>query len=246
MDWSRAKSILILSFLLLNLMLGYELWADKWSLSLSRSETAMITEEVNRLLRLKSIQMEAAIPKDVPKLQEIVVSEDETNRSIIETPLNPPVKYVNTGRNGLPADSLKRVIAHFSSYQVDPLLSGEGRLVMNQMHGDFPIFEVHLELLVEGGMITAYRQDYAAVESNPKQQEQKVIPAHTALRSLVENYLPENAVIRDIRLGYRGRFQLMLPNWRITLGDGSVYYVNAFTGAVEAPQGKESEAAAGD
>jgi regulatory protein YycI of two-component signal transduction system YycFG len=63
------------------------------------------------------------------------------------------------------------------------------------------------------------------------------------LRSLIETYFPSGTVVTGIKLGYHGQeynsqTRFMVPYWRVTLGngDGDIYYVHAFNGAVEPPQ----------
>jgi regulatory protein YycI of two-component signal transduction system YycFG len=244
MDWSRAKTILILSFLLLNMMLGYELWAGQWGLRLTKSETTIIVEELKRIMSSKNIRLEAEIPTEMPKLKELDVSVDESDKFGKRFDFATPIKYSGINGKNMPNDALRRVIPYYRDYRLDPVLSSDQLIVLNQMHGTYPIFETRLDLywVQEHGVISGYRQDYVTAESNPNQREQLVIPAHTALRSLLENYVAEGSVITDIQLGYyRGRYQLLLPSWRIALQDGTIYYVHAFTGAVEVPQNNGNE-----
>lgn len=236
MDWGKAKTILIMSFLALNLLLGYELWANEWNLSTLNSETSGLTTELNRLMASRGILLEARVPKEMPSLKEIVVkSAVETGQSE-KTAMNPPVTYSRLDGKGLPKDILGKFIPHLENYQFDAQLSKEGTMVFSQMYGSLPVFEARLELLLERGEITDYRQTYMEVDADKEQKEQQVISAYAAIRTLAENFLTEGDVIKDIRLGYRGRFQLLLPSWRVMTGDGEIYYVNAFNGGVEVPQ----------
>jgi regulatory protein YycI of two-component signal transduction system YycFG len=237
MDWGRAKTILILSFLLLNIMLGYELWAGQWNLTLTKSETSLIVEDIKRIMASKNIRLEAEIPTEMPKLKELDVIHDESGRFGVPIELSTPLKYYRKDGRKLPDGTLKRIIPHYSEYRLDPVQGTDSIIVLNQMYDKYPIFETRLTLFMGNGEISGYRQDYVTVESKTNQKEQLIIPAHTAIRSLLENYLPDGAVVNDIQLGYyRGRYQLLLPSWRISLHDGVVYYVHAFTGAVETPQ----------
>ncbi|MEI7027558.1 two-component system regulatory protein YycI [Paenibacillus sp. y28] len=236
MDWSRAKTVLIVAFLLLNMMLGYELWAKKWSLSSSETDMAAVSEEVNRLMQSKGIGLETEIPKDTPRLREIVIKSSEEWKQSPKVSLPEPVKVTRAAQKWSSRDALGKYIQHLDLYQLDSVSSKTGTYVYTQMYGELPIFEVNLELYHEQGEVRAYKQSYVEIEEGTAEAKQKVISAFTAVRSLLETNIPQGSVISDVRLGYHGRFfatdqQPLLPFWRVVLKDGRMYYVNAFTGA---------------
>lgn len=71
MDWSKAKSILIVSFLIINLLLGYVLFWDSKEI-----DTTLTTEfigDVVSLLNNKEIHLHTEIPKDNPSLISLIV-----------------------------------------------------------------------------------------------------------------------------------------------------------------------------
>lgn len=242
MDWSRSKTILILSFLLLNLVLGYQLFMNRSELLDLEATAGGAAEEIQRLLKAKNIEVPDDLPKDVPRLKDIVVRFDESMTAEQPTALKTSFKFNPLINKGAVRDAVARAsIPQLDAYEYDPIVSTKDTHVFNQMYGDLPMFEVRLELLEQGGRITAYRQRYAEVqpESGQKaQKEQKVISPYVALRSLIEYYLPEGSVVTSIRLGYHGQeynsqTMYMVPYWRVSLGSGEVYFVHAFNGAVE-------------
>jgi regulatory protein YycI of two-component signal transduction system YycFG len=98
-----------------------------------------------------------------------------------------------------------------------------------------------MELFEENGFVASYTQSYVEIEQSESNDKQKVIPALIAIKSLVENYLPEGSVIADVQLGYHGQIydsqtQFMLPSWRIVLDSRLTYYIQAFNGLIEIPQ----------
>lgn len=241
MDWSRAKTILILSFFLLNMVLGYQLWTTRSDLLEFDASTASAAEEIQRLIKSKNIQISAELPNEVPRLKEIVVQFDEKLTSDKEITLETPFKYSPLLSKGTPRDAAARAaIPNMDKYQYDPALSANGTYVFHEMHGLFPMFEVRLELKEQNGLITSYKQSYAEVKSENEQKEQKVISSYTVLRSLIDNYFPNGTVVSSIKLGYHGQTfnsqtMFLVPYWRV-VGNGDIYYVHALNGAVDPPQ----------
>jgi regulatory protein YycI of two-component signal transduction system YycFG len=241
MDWGRAKTILILSFLFLNMILGYQLWNGKSKSTESMSDATVVMEELNQVLRSKNIRIAQEVPRDVPKLKEITVKFDENIKAAEKIPLRTPTTMTSILAKGAGKDQSRLEIPNLDRYQFDAITSQDGVFVLNQLFDSLPMFEVKMELYETEGKITSYRQAYVEVESGGDQKEQKVIPAQLAIRSLVENYLLQGSVITDIRLGYHGQLynsqtQYMVPSWRVAVGNGDIYYVQAFNGAVEIPQ----------
>jgi regulatory protein YycI of two-component signal transduction system YycFG len=235
MDWGRAKTILILSFLFLNIMLGYEFWSSKINLLEAEAEPVETIEEVNRLMLSKGIRLQTEIPKEAPSLREIVVTLDNPIGSLQRYLLKAPIQYQQLLTKEPLDELISKTIEQAKDYRFDPIISSETTYILHQMHGEYPIFGVRLELYPQNGEIRSYRKSHAEVQT--EQREQRVISAFAAIRTLVETYLPEGAVIRDVRLGYHGQYfnsdqSLLLPTWRVTTFKGDSFYVNAFTGGV--------------
>lgn len=243
MDWRRAKSILIFAFLALNLLLAYQLWADRFSQTALNRDAADLEEETKELLAGKNIRVIPSIPKETPKLSTINVRFLEDYRSPKEVKLAQPIRFISLlNRSTIKEIQSKTSLQHFESYRLDPSSNKGSRFIFHQVYRDLPMFDVTLQLFTENTEITGYKQTYVEVKSGGELNDksgQKIISAYAAVRSLAENYLSEGAVITDIRLGYHGQLydsedQTFVPNWRISLSDREPYYVHALTGAVEA------------
>jgi regulatory protein YycI of two-component signal transduction system YycFG len=241
MDWSRAKTILIFSFMFLNLILGYQLWTSRSVQLQAVVDASGALEEIKHLARSKNIELPRELPKDAPKLSEIVARVDENLKSDRQIPVQTPFPYNPLLNKGMTKDSqVKKTIPHFDAYQYDPVESREGVYVFHQLYETLSMFDVKLELFEQNGQIRAYKQTFVEVQSEGEQKEQKVIPMHIALRSLIENYLPNDSVITSMKLGYHGQvynstMMYMVPSWRVALANGDVYYIHALNGAVEVP-----------
>ncbi|MFC5450611.1 two-component system regulatory protein YycI [Paenibacillus aestuarii] len=243
MNWGRAKTILILSFLILNMILGFQMWSAKRSNQTEIAADASGTvEELNRVLRSKNIRITEDLPTDLPKMKVITVKFDENMKLDEEKPLKQPMTMTTILGKGVSKEVQARSeIPYFEMYQFDSATSKNGVYLFNQTYNKLPLFDVKVELYEHNGEITSYRQAYVEVESGVEQTEQKLIPAQLAVRSLVENYLSEGSIITDVRLGYHGQLynsptQPMFPHWRVTIDNGDIYYLQAFNGAVEPPQ----------
>ncbi|GAA3410814.1 two-component system regulatory protein YycI [Paenibacillus hodogayensis] len=243
MDWSRAKSIFILSFLALNLLLGYELWSGKWNaIGESKKTSADIAQELDRIMVSRGIKMSASVPKETPKMREITVKwvDGETYGRKISLP--EPLRYNLFLSKGSLKDLASRAIPKIESYAYDRVTSKDGLFMMNQLFGEYPLFDVNLELYMTNGEVTGYRQAFVEVDTGSEgKEEKKVISAYTVLRTLAEKYLQNGSVVTDIRLGYHGQFfeteqwstLPTFPTWRVALDNGDIYYVQGFRGDVE-------------
>lgn len=240
MNWGRAKTILIASFLLLNMILGFQLWSTNRSnqtgISLDPSSTV---EDLNRALRNKNIRLSDELPSDPPKLKVITVKYDDSIKPGEEKTLKTPI-YMSAllGKGASKEVQTLSEIPNFTMYQLDSAISRDGIYVFSQLYGKIPLFDVMVELNEKNGEITSYRQAFVEVESEVEQTEQKMISAQLAVRSLVDNYLNDGSIITEVRLGYHGQpynsqTQPMYPHWRITIDNGDIYYLQAFNGAVE-------------
>jgi regulatory protein YycI of two-component signal transduction system YycFG len=243
MDWSRAKTVLIWAFLFLNVLLGYQLWMDELNLN-TFTENAAKRDEMNRLLALKDIRVVASIPEGTPVLSEITVSLQTGEQPEEPKPLKAPFPLSTLSDLTLIRGSLSKDIPNVDDYQPDPYASiaGNPAYVMNQLHGELPMFEMRIELFAKEDTIATYRYAYSEVEQANESQTkaQEVLSAYIVLGSLAENYLPKGAVLSDVRLGYHGPIfesetQVLAPYWRIVLSTGETYYVHAVNGAVEGP-----------
>ncbi|MEF3305326.1 two-component system regulatory protein YycI [Paenibacillus sp. GYB003] len=243
MDWSKAKSIFIVSFLALNLLLGYELWIGKWNIvGDSKQASADVAQELDRIMVSRGIKMTVPVPKDTPKMREITVKWVDGESYGRKVTLPEPIRYNLFLSKGSLKDLANKAIPKIESYAYDRVTSKDGLFMMNQLVGEYPLFDINLELFVTNGEVNGYRQSYVevAAESDGK-EEKKVISAYTVLRTLTEKYLQSGAVISDIRLGYHGQFfeteqwstLPAFPTWRVALENGDIYYVQGFRGDVE-------------
>ncbi len=238
MDWSRAKTILLVTFLLLNVLLGYQLWYDKTSPLGNDSNANESTPEIEHIMAQKGIVLAADVPTDTPKLREIDVeitpNEGEPPIIALSTPFQASELKDKTSLKNV----ISRQIPDGESYQLDDYDSDGEKYVLHQMQGLYPLFDVKLELYVVEDLIRSYQQTHAEVLTGAVVKEQKVLNGYTAIELLVEKYLKAGTHIIDVQLGYHGQTfeadtRVLAPYWRIVTDQGDRFFVHAITGAVE-------------
>ena len=236
MEWRRAKTILILTFLVLNVLLGYQLWVNT-NLADNVFERAQLREETLDKLRSKGIELNAEVPGETPKLQEITVHFAPSDIRTEPQTLNRSIEVEDVTKKRV-IKKIAEQIPDFESYAFDPVLSGESELVYHQLYEGWPMFEVDLRLLHDGKKLNAYTMKYASVEDHTEEEEQPVLSAYKAISVLADNVLDDGHVIAHIQLGYHGQVyssstQVLAPKWRVALENGEIYYVHAMSGAIE-------------
>jgi regulatory protein YycI of two-component signal transduction system YycFG len=241
MDWRRAKSVLILSFLMLNLLLGYQLWMD-WRERLNTAvDWTSLSPETQQAMHDKNIQFDAdaKIPTETPAMSELTYTFKQRMGDHQQKPiLAPPETRIVYFEDEL-KDALGGVIPELGSYALDQQRSTDKTFVFNRMQGGYPMFDINLQLLYGEQRIRGYRQDLVDVKPSDGVKEQQVLPASKAVANLIERNLPPGSTIKEIRLGYNGEIfadaerQVSAPAWRVLLENGEeVYYVNAFSAEV--------------
>ncbi|MDB4866309.1 MAG: hypothetical protein JWR03_642 [Cohnella sp.] len=244
MDWRRAKSVLIIAFLLLNALLGYQLWTE-WRAQLNSSVDRTSLPAVTRqIMQEKKIRIDSTIPAGTPSMRDLsFLLKQPSSGKNGRTPIaSPPETRVVFNPKEL-ADALSGVIPEIGKYAYDNAGSREGVFVLNRMNDGYPMFDIHLELYNSDQKIRAYRQDVIQILTSEGSTAQQVLPASKAVATLIDkNQLPAGSAIKDIRLGYHGQFfdtdeQLSAPSWRVLLESGEVYYVHAISGEVDTGKG---------
>lgn len=252
MDWSRAKSVLILAFLILNIILGYQLWLDVREQLSSNQDWTSLPEDTKKQMEMKLIQVQVKIPSETPALTErtfqFVDDAQEAKRVNLPAPVSSQLIFTEKELR----KALKDTIPSIESYVYDPPTSTDGSTngafrLQYMLDGKWPMFEVSLDLFYANQNIVAYRENKVVeLESKEKDdKEQKVLPAANALGILIEKFLPTGAVVKEIQLGYHGQVYnetlVTAPAWRIVLESGDIYFVNAISAEVYHPKGEQQK-----
>jgi regulatory protein YycI of two-component signal transduction system YycFG len=251
-DWSRAKTILIWAFLLLDLFLGYQVYASRMQHWQGAEAIDGSKWDIELYLKQLNITMDTDVPNETPEmkylnvevpginalaLQDIPGISVSVEKTALAAKLKPPMPVRGEMSPGELLRQLGTRMLHANEYAADLIQSRPGRLVYLQQYDKLPLFVAPLEIYFENGAVDSYRQTYFHIRSQGSGRQ--VISAYTAIRSLVEKQiiLPGEK-IQNVQLGYYGYYdadiQVLAPVWRV-IHDGKLHYVNAFTGAIERP-----------
>lgn len=230
MDWSRAKTYLILTFLLLDFALGYQYWRQQTEQAGYVQSFSEQLAEIRELLASQKWELRAEVPKATPELaflhvryQSFPLEEwsgwiGEDGKLFYKGPGQVTVELSGKDVRPRPEDdgTADKILSQVNLkiwpknlYRFDgKIQDGEGveRIRYLQIYDEYPIFSAPLELIVQGEKVTGYHLTALDVlgESGGKKQ---VISALHALRSLSESMdkserRPDNKIIREIRIGY--------------------------------------------
>ncbi len=237
MDWSRAKNIFIIAFLLLNISLGYQLYLKHNENVQSKQWTSNNIDDLKDTLKQQNIKLNLTVPKEMPEMHflqiknKLLTSYNNVDQSIEES--------VHTDKNALESRLLDMVY-HFDQYEYSPIESnGEKKFIYYQVNEKFSFFGAKLEVDLNKNTI-AVKQNYFEIIN--KGLDRQVISSYSALRTVLDQQLiPKDAEIVEIKLGYHGQnnqvsTQLLTPVWRITYKTEKLInsvYVNAMTGGLQ-------------
>ncbi|MCT8139998.1 two-component system regulatory protein YycI [Anaerobacillus sp. CMMVII] len=261
MDWSRAKTIFIITFLLLNIFLGYQLNEKKTASNLNFVAEATLQERLSEMnitiaaelheeqLTGTYISGSSELPLDTlitSKLanQEVIKVTDEVVTVSLEKPFQ-----LFQGDISVQVQVKEFVSEHiingqeyrYSHYneemkQVYFFQTYEGKKVDNYESGRFPL----MLQLNEDLQITTYEQNYLTIQPiHPQGKEQEVISSIKAIEKLFnEQLVPPDSNITKVELSYfsffkpHGEVQVFAPMWNIGVNE-QIYYVNAIDGAIQ-------------
>ncbi|OIJ17029.1 hypothetical protein BKP37_00280 [Anaerobacillus alkalilacustris] len=262
MDWSRAKTIFIITFLLLNIFLGYQLNEKKDASNINFLLEATIQErlsEMNIVIEAELLDeqltgtyisgaVEVPLDKEVERKknsQKVV----EVNDDGIVVSLNNPHSFRQ--KDGPIQEQAKEfVLQHinfgqhyrFSHYdsklkQVFFYQTYQGKKVDNYESGRLPL----LLQLNNDFEVVMYEQNYLTIQPiHPPGKEQELLSSMRAIEKLFNQQLiPPDSVITKIELSYysffkppQGEVQVFAPMWNIGVNE-QIYYVNAIDGAIQ-------------
>ncbi|MEH7239190.1 two-component system regulatory protein YycI [Bacillus sp. JJ1562] len=253
MDWSKTKSVFIVTFLILNIFLGYQLVQKRDSSQLDFIAESSIEEN----LANEDIKY-VALPKEPKELSYIsgkvkIFAEDDVKSlknqevnletaGVLKSVFDDPIKISLT-------DQVK-----IQQFAKDHLLDGEkytvwsvdeetGTIVLVQQHNNYKVFGQSLNI---SGVIYLYvNDDQEAISYEqtliPKFEEHEVekliTPMETLGNLLKNNHLKSGSHVTKVEIGYyplvpNSESQLLAPTWHVVIDDETDIYVNAIEGQI--------------
>ncbi|WP_100405859.1 two-component system regulatory protein YycI [Bacillus solitudinis] len=254
MNWSRTKTIFIITFLMLNVFLVLQL-IDKNT----ANQISLITEAtIQERLRENNVTIESELTEEdlsgvlvvgkymefaedyVDQLidQEARIIEGTTILSILEEP------YVLSEEQFTDdlTKFLERYIPEGADYRFGRYNQDNNQILLYQKYGDKTAYTLGDEPLVlqldEKNQIRGYQQRYFEFEEQPGREREMYSSLKAVEILLNDQLLKMNVTISDIEFGYysffspQGDVQVFAPMWRVTVEE-DVFLVNAIDGSIQ-------------
>ncbi|RBP86731.1 regulatory protein YycI of two-component signal transduction system YycFG [Cytobacillus firmus] len=258
MDWSKIKTIFILTFLVLDIYLMYEFFKLK-----EASEFEPIAQaSLERQLKSDDITFEVTLPKSNPKDrylkanpmefdieyleglkdsklegQDITITDGTTLNSILDEPIKISDKFSPSELNAF----IKNRVLFGEQYRFWEKSKSENTITYYQEFED-KMFYMNLNgeltfYLNDENEIVTYKQTLLE-EIESKEESEKVIQPINAVETLYKSgSLQPKSKITNIELGYftyvhLSSSQLLRPAWRFVINGEENLFVDAFEGKI--------------
>ncbi|MBY0097544.1 two-component system regulatory protein YycI [Mesobacillus maritimus] len=250
MDWSRIKTIFIISFLLLDIYLIFQFMNTRSEAKLEFIEEASFEERLknNDIIynepsqelkkeRYISVKPKIFTKKDLAANQILKSSPDEEGSSTIIGQLDKPIKITDKFNPEEFATAVNAYVQYGEKYRfwkIDNTTRTitfyqlyEGKMMYNNLNGKLTFF------IDENNEVMLFEQTYIE-EVEELSDEQEILTALAAVEVLfTKGYLKPKSEITKVELGYSTLIQQVLaPTWRIVINGEENLFVHGFEGQV--------------
>lgn len=239
MDWSRAKTILIVIFLVLNIFLIYNLAADE-SKVVTISQKDII--DVQTILKRSNIELKAQVPNKIKSKSFLKVEDAPNMKFTINNEPKDNVKGFNQKKIEKYVETYLKSKDIFPEYaQVSNFTKDNNgyEIKYKQVFRDNEIFRSYMNIKLSEKGVTSIESHWF----NPVGFIDDVKDIKTPLEALLVFAKDAGGEVKitidDISLGYylsddiQNASVSAVPVWRIKASDGSIYYYNAYEGYLE-------------
>jgi regulatory protein YycI of two-component signal transduction system YycFG len=261
LDWSKTKTIFIITFLILDLFLGYQFMQKRSSSQLDVILEATIEEQ----LEADGITY-VDLPKEVTKATYVsgkskVFTEEEikslnnqrietTNQLVLQAKFIKPILIQDPSAGYRLSEFLRQNIISGEKYTFWKYDEDTKTLIYFQQYDGKVIYKnVSSMLLIhlndKNEMISYEQTMLEDLEKDGEKQE--ILPAIKALETLYKkNLLKPGDRVTKIDLGYYALVQftasqVLTPTWHVVVNGKTDYYVNAFEGRIISDENKVLE-----
>lgn len=248
MDWSKAKNILIVAFIITNIFLIYNIEKNmSYSNSLSKIDEEHI-QTAKEILKEKNIYIHAQIPTKILKMPVLNVAYENWDRYRIQEAirLNPyrqaPIMDMSPQKARQEAEKfiskngfMKKDVVYWDTQRQ----ANGYRVIFKQKYKDKFLEYSYMTCIVTPLGVTSFDRTWLKplkIGENKKE----IIPATKALLKLMKDIeeIQKPIVIRNISLGYwfdpaRMGFEnaesgRAVPAWRFVLDNGETIFIDAY------------------
>lgn len=253
MDWSKTKTLFIVTFLILNIFLGYQLALKKdgsqlEALTETSIEERFATEEITysplpkepREGNYISGKVKIFTEEDVAELknQEVSIDNPGVLKGVFKEPiklsLTDETKIIQFVRDNILSGELYKVweidedngsIILFQQY--------EGQIIFNQTTNFSGLLVLNLN---ENNEVDSYQQTLLP-EIEKHETMELITPIQTLEILFNNNHLKSGSNVTKVEIGYYplvpfSESQLLAPTWHIVIDDKTDLFVNAIEGRI--------------
>jgi len=255
MDWSKIKTIFIITFLILDVYLLFQFMKIR-----DANKYEVITEtSLEDKLKADEIKIDVELPKaaiknqylsaqpgkfsksDAAKLkgQKVVINESGTT---ITADLENPIQLSSKFEPASLADFLKEKILYGEDYQFWEKDDEKKTITYFQQYDNFPLYQNMNGMIIftlnEDNQIMKYQQTHIEGIEKLTAKEDVLLQPMKAIETLYQKgVLKPKSKITKVELGYSTLIQLaasqvLAPTWRLVVDDKENLYVNAFEGQI--------------
>ncbi|MBB5324103.1 regulatory protein YycI of two-component signal transduction system YycFG [Anoxybacillus tepidamans] len=261
MDWSKTKTIFIITFLILDLFLGYQFMQKR-----SSSQLDVILETtIEEQLEANGITY-VEIPKEITKASYVsgkskIFTREETekltnqkvttsNQPVLQATFVQPVSLANFKDPYSLNEFLQQNIIGGKNYAFWSFDEKSQTIICFQKYGNKMIYKNVSSMLLlhlnDKKEVVSYEQTMLD-DLEKYEKKQDIIPAIKAIETLYKkDYLKPGDRVTTIELGYYALVQftasqVLTPTWHIVVNGKKDYFIHAFEGQIINDEGKVLE-----
>jgi regulatory protein YycI of two-component signal transduction system YycFG len=227
MDWSRAKTILIIAFILLDLLLGFQLYTTMQKKSQYMTSSTTENTNLQSLLAKYQIRLEQPLPSSPKQIMAFKAKTtsindwDKKGAEVYQKTFTPPLAFKDEKHR---TKILQKEVPRFQDYVYSENDSTANKLVYLQMKGNQPIYNSHFMVHLEHNKLKSIElTHYQTTHSFPI----TLSDVNNTLAHLIQSgKLPKSGspiTIKEASLGYwaypTADEQTILPVWRFYIND---------------------------
>lgn len=267
MDWSKIKTIFIISFLILDIYLVYEFFkiqvTNEYEIQTEASIEKWLKAEEIEYGQLPTGYLEEHYLKARPKVfnaddtKRAIFSDQDVNiignSTVLESVLKKPYKIKDRFEPSQLSSFIKTHILYGDEYRYWEKDNEKRTITYYQQHKGKPFYENINGMLTfylnEDNEIISYEQTYLT-EVKELSESEKIIQPINALETLYQGeYIKAKSKITNVELGYytlvplsdTTQVMVMNPAWCFVINNEKKLYVSAFEGKIVDLDKKENK-----